>query len=140
MIAHYVSTVLIPMSDIVVDLHSGAMTLNYLPTILMHQPEDHDWNRRTRAALLAFGAPIALISRELDNTVYLDTIAENMGKIALSAEVGGAGRVTSVALREASQRHSRVAGGRRAKLSAPVATCAFLPEARSAFGRGWGVG
>ncbi len=88
MIAHYVSTVLIPMADIVVDIHSGGMTLEYLPTILMHELEDADWNRRARAALMAFGAPIALISRELDNAVYLDTIAENMGKIALSAEFG----------------------------------------------------
>ena len=94
MIAHYVSTVLIPMADAVVDLHSGGMTLEYLPTILMHELEDQDWNRRTRAALLAFAAPIALISRELDNAVYLDTIAENMGKIALSAELGGAGRLS----------------------------------------------
>jgi N-alpha-acetyl-L-2,4-diaminobutyrate deacetylase len=95
MIAHYVSTVLIPMADIVVDIHSGGMTLEYLPTILMHELEDADWNRRTRAALMAFGAPIALISRELDNAVYLDTIAENMGKIALSAEFGGAGRLST---------------------------------------------
>jgi N-alpha-acetyl-L-2,4-diaminobutyrate deacetylase len=95
MIAHYVSTVLIPMADIVVDIHSGGMTLEYLPTILMHELEDADWNRRTRAALMAFGAPIALISRELDNAVYLDTIAENMGKIALSAEFGGGGRLST---------------------------------------------
>jgi N2-acetyl-L-2,4-diaminobutanoate deacetylase len=94
MIAHYVSTVLIPMADIVVDIHSGGMTLDYLPTIIMHELDDADWNRRTRAALMAFGAPIALISRELDNAVYLDTVAENMGKIALSAELGGAGRLS----------------------------------------------
>jgi N-alpha-acetyl-L-2,4-diaminobutyrate deacetylase len=95
MIAHYVSTVLIPMADIVVDIHSGGMTLEYLPTILMHELDDADWNRRTRAALMAFGAPIALISRELDNAVYLDTIAEDLGKIALSAEFGGAGRLST---------------------------------------------
>jgi N-alpha-acetyl-L-2,4-diaminobutyrate deacetylase len=95
MIAHYVTTVLIPMADIVVDLHSGGMTLEYLPTILMHELEDESWNRQTRAAMLAFGAPIALISRELDNAVYLDTIAERLGKIALSAELGGAGRLST---------------------------------------------
>ena len=98
MIAHYVSTVLIPMADIVVDIHSGGMTLDYLPTIIMHEQNDADWNRRTRAALLAFGAPIALISRELDNAPYLDTIAENMGKITLSAELGGGGRLSSYTL------------------------------------------
>lgn len=95
MIAHYVSTELIPMADIVVDLHSGGMTLEYLPTILMHELEDEDWNRRTRSAMLAFRAPIALISRELDDAVYLDTIAERLGKIALSAELGGAGRLSA---------------------------------------------
>jgi len=94
MIAHYVSTVLIPMADIVVDIHSGGMTLDYLPTIIMHELDDEDWNRRTRAALIAFGAPIALISRELDNAVYLDTVAENLGKITLSTELGGAGRLS----------------------------------------------
>src|SRR6516164_7540475 len=98
MIAHYVSTVLIPMADIVVDIHSGGMTLDYLPTIIIHEQNDADWNRRTRAALLAFAAPIALISRELDNAVYLDTIAENMGKITLSAELGGGGRLSSYTL------------------------------------------
>jgi N-alpha-acetyl-L-2,4-diaminobutyrate deacetylase len=42
MIAHYVSTVLIPMADIVVDLHSGGKSLEYLPTILMHELDDAD--------------------------------------------------------------------------------------------------
>lgn len=107
MIAHYVSTELIPQADIVVDLHSGGMTLEYLPTILMHELEDEEWNRRTRAAMLAFSAPIALISRELDNTVYLDTIAERLGKIALSAELGGAGRLSvgTIAVAEAGIRN-----------------------------------
>jgi N-alpha-acetyl-L-2,4-diaminobutyrate deacetylase len=95
MIAHYVSTVLIPTADIVVDLHSGGMTLEYIPTIIMHERDDADWNCRTKAALMAFGAPVALVSRELDNATYLDTIAENLGKIALSAELGGAGKLSA---------------------------------------------
>jgi N2-acetyl-L-2,4-diaminobutanoate deacetylase len=98
MIAHYVSSVLIPMADIVVDLHSGGTTLEYIPTIIMHERGDAEWIRRTRAAMLAFGAPIALISRELDNAVYLDTIAENLGKITLSAELGGAGTLSRKSL------------------------------------------
>src|SRR5215469_1813508 len=124
MIAHYVSTVLIPMADIVVDLKSSGMTLEYLPTILMHELEHQDWNRRTRAALLAFEAPIALISRELDNAVYLDTIAENMGKIALSAELGGGGRLSmsTIAVAEAGMlnllRHFGILKGSAAERSA----------------------
>jgi ectoine utilization protein EutE len=98
MIAHYVSTVLIPMGDIVVDLHSGGMTLDYIPCVALHEQDDAQWMRTTMAALQAFGAPVALISRELDNAVYLDTIAENLGKITLSAELGGAGTVAKGSL------------------------------------------
>lgn len=94
MIAHYVSSVLIPTADIVVDLHSGGMTLEYIPTVVMHERGDAEWTRTTLAALLAFGAPLALVSRELDNAVYLDTVAENLGKITVSAELGGGGRVS----------------------------------------------
>jgi ectoine utilization protein EutE len=98
MIAHYVGSVLIPMADIVVDLHSGGRTLEYIPAIIMHERDDAEWTRRTRAAMLAFGAPIALVSRELDNAVYLDTIAENLGKITISAELGGAGTLSRQSL------------------------------------------
>jgi N-alpha-acetyl-L-2,4-diaminobutyrate deacetylase len=47
---------------------------------------------------MAFGAPVALISRELDNAMYLDTVAENLGKVTLSAELGGAGKLSMRAL------------------------------------------
>jgi N-alpha-acetyl-L-2,4-diaminobutyrate deacetylase len=94
MIAHHVASVLIPLADIVVDLHSGGMTLDYVPTAVMHWRDDPAWMAATLAAVRAFGAPIALVSRELDNAVYLDTIAENLGKITLSAELGGAGTVS----------------------------------------------
>lgn len=98
MIAHYVSSVLIPMADIVVDLHSGGSTLEYIPTVMMHARDDPEWTRRTMAALEIFGAPIALVSREIDSAIYLDTIAESLGKITLSAELGGAGTVSRSAL------------------------------------------
>ena len=36
MIAHYVSQVLLPLADIVVDIHSGGRTLQFLPSVNMH--------------------------------------------------------------------------------------------------------
>ena len=92
-IAHYVSTVLIPLADIVVDLHSGGATLDYIPCVLLREQADPARMRATLAAVMAFGAPIALVAREPDDTVYLDTVAERLGKIALLAELGGAATV-----------------------------------------------
>jgi predicted deacylase len=60
-IAHYVDSVLFPRADIVVDLHSGGSSLDYLPFASMHESPDASVNRRGLAALKAFGAPLSLV-------------------------------------------------------------------------------
>lgn len=60
-IAHYIDSVLYPMADVHHDLHSGGSSLQYLPFASMRTGADDALNRRARAALLAFGAPIGLV-------------------------------------------------------------------------------
>lgn len=93
-IAHYVWSELMPLSDVVVDLHSGGHSLNFVPSAVMHELDDHDMMARTEAALKAFGAPVGLILKELDSAGMLDTAAEEMGKLFISTELGGAAMVT----------------------------------------------
>jgi N-alpha-acetyl-L-2,4-diaminobutyrate deacetylase len=95
MIAHYVSTELFPLADIVLDIHSGGKTLEFVPCAVMHELEDKALMKRTMGALLAFGAPVGLVLLELDNEGMLDTAVEGMGKIFLSTEIGGGGTVTT---------------------------------------------
>lgn len=94
MIAHYVTSHLLPMADIVVDLHSGGKTLNFLPSAVMHYLEDGHRMDRTMEAVKAFGAPAGMVLRELDSQGMLDTAAEEMGRIFVTTELGGSGTLT----------------------------------------------
>ncbi len=102
MIAHFVQTQLLPLADVVLDIHSGGKTMIFAPCAVMHEVEDVDLKRRTIEALLAFGAPYGLVLIEPDDQGLLDSAAEEMGKIFLGPELGGGGMVThdSVAIAE----------------------------------------
>ena len=91
MIAHYVTSEILPMVDAAVDIHSGGKTLSFLPCAVMHQLPDPDLMDRTMAALLAFGAPHGLVLLELDAEGMLDSAAETLGKVFISTELGGGG-------------------------------------------------
>ncbi len=99
MIAHYVYTELLPRADVVLDIHSGGKTLDFLPCAVMHELEDKALEEKTLAALRAFGAPVGLVLLELDNEGMLDTAVEGMGKIFLSTELGGGGTLRTDTLR-----------------------------------------
>ena len=101
MIAHYLHSELLPLCDVVADLHSGGKTLNFIPSAIMHQLDDKKRMQATLDALLAFGAPIGLVLRELDAEGMLDTAVEEMGKIFISTELGGGGSVTAETVRVA---------------------------------------
>lgn len=103
MIAHYVYHQLLPLADVVVDLHSGGKTLEFVPSVIMHELPDRKLHEGTFAALKAFGAPVAAILTELDSEGMLDTAVERLGKIFISTELGGAGTTTARTLRISEQ-------------------------------------
>jgi N2-acetyl-L-2,4-diaminobutanoate deacetylase len=90
-IADYFSSVLLPMSDFVLDVHSGGKTLDFLPFAAYHELEDKQQQAACEAATLAFGAPWYLSLIELDAAGMYDTQAESMGKVFVSTELGGGG-------------------------------------------------
>jgi N-alpha-acetyl-L-2,4-diaminobutyrate deacetylase len=95
MIADYVRRRLLPLADAVIDLHSGGKTLNFLPFCGMHVLPDPAQMAATRAALLAFGAPLSLVIQEFDVAGMLDTAVEELGKPFLFTELGGGGTATA---------------------------------------------
>src|SRR3546814_3956700 len=54
MIAHYVATVLVPRADLVLDLHSGGRTLDFVPFAATHRLADKALEARAIAAVEAF--------------------------------------------------------------------------------------
>lgn len=107
MIAHFVSHNILPLVDVVVDIHAGGKTLDFLPCAVIHELDNELQMSKTLAALQAFGAPIGLVLKELDAAGMLDTVVEDMGKVFVSTELGGGGTVTphSVALAETGVRN-----------------------------------
>ncbi|MDH3688597.1 MAG: succinylglutamate desuccinylase/aspartoacylase family protein [Gammaproteobacteria bacterium] len=95
MIAHYVYTEVLPLADVVVDIHAGGKSMTLVPCAVIHELEDRAMMERTLAAMRVFGAPLGLVLVELDSDGMLDTAVEEMGKVFISAELGGGGTVTT---------------------------------------------
>ena len=94
-IADYFQRHLLPLADIVLDLHSGGRTLAFLPFAAAHELPDKDQQARCEAAMEAFGAPYSLLLLELDSVGMYDSAAEAMGKVFVSTELGGGGTATA---------------------------------------------
>ena len=94
-IADYVTRVLMPPADLVVDVHSGGKTLDFLPFAACHSLPDHpELEARCTAAMTAFGAPYAVKLLEIDDAGMLDSEAERAGKVFVTSELGGGGTAT----------------------------------------------
>ena len=94
-IADYFQRVLLPMADLVLDIHAGGKTLEFVPFAAGHLLENKDQQEKAMAAVEAFGAPYSLMLLELDSVGMYDTAAEQMGKVFVSTELGGGGSSTA---------------------------------------------
>lgn len=94
-IAHYFTTQLVPMADVVVDFHSGGKTLDFVPFACAHVLEDKAQQAACLAAVKAFNAPYTMMLLEIDSAGMYDTIVEEQGKIFVTTELGGGGSATA---------------------------------------------
>jgi N-alpha-acetyl-L-2,4-diaminobutyrate deacetylase len=90
-IADYIQRHLLPMADLVLDIHSGGKTLEFLPFAAAHRLPDKTQEARCIAAMEAFNAPYSMMLLELDAVGMYDSAAEEMGKTFVSTELGGGG-------------------------------------------------
>ena len=94
MIAHYLTTKIIPLTDVLVDIHSGGKTMMFSPFSTYQNVPNIGVNQQAKEAALAFAAPICLEIIELDPDGMLDTTVANMGKVFVGTELGGGGTTT----------------------------------------------
>ena len=97
-IAHYISHVLVPMSDLVLDYHSGGKTLDFLPYAAAHYLNDDAQQTACVAAMRAFAAPWSMMMREIDAVGMFDTTVEQQGKVFVTTELGGGGTATAASV------------------------------------------
>ncbi len=94
-IADYVTRHLIPLADIVLDFHSGGRTLDFLPYAAAHELSDKAQETRCFEAVAAFAAPYSMKMLEIDAVGMLDTTVEELGKVFVTTELGGAGTASA---------------------------------------------
>ena len=94
-VADYFMRTLLPEADVVLDIHSGGKTLEFLPLAAAHVQDDKAQQEKCVAAMRAFNAPYSMIFLEIDNTGMYDTAAEEQGKVFVSTELGGGGTTTA---------------------------------------------
>jgi N-alpha-acetyl-L-2,4-diaminobutyrate deacetylase len=90
-IADYFQRTLIPMADIVLDIHAGGKTLDFLPFAAVHILHDKQQQAACVAAMDAFNAPYSMMMLEIDGASMYDSAVEDQGKVFVSTELGGGG-------------------------------------------------
>lgn len=88
-IAHYLTNTLFPLSDVVVDIHSGGRSLEFIPCGHMHLVDDLEQRRKMLAGMLAWNTDFAFLYADIAGTGLLPVEAESQGKVVVTAEMGG---------------------------------------------------
>ncbi len=94
-IADYFMRTLVPQADLVVDIHSGGKTLEFLPLAAVHVLDNKKQQEKCVAAMQAFNAPHSMVLLEIDDTGMYDSAVEEQGKVFVSTELGGGGTTTA---------------------------------------------
>ena len=88
-IAHYMAHAIIPLADVVVDIHSGAVTAHWIPCVNMHHVSDDRQMERMIETAKVWGTPYIFIYRDIAGSGLLVGHAESLGKTTLGTEIGG---------------------------------------------------
>ncbi len=95
-IAHYVESVLLPQTQVALDLHAGGKASEYLPCAYVYEGGPQDAAKRALAH--AFGAGFAVFVGSTAETRSLSAACERTGVPMIAAELGGGGMLSRDAL------------------------------------------
>lgn len=126
MLAHYLTTVLFPLADIVFDIHTGGRSMDFVPCATMHLVPDLVQRKKMIEGTEAWNSDFAFMYADVAGTGLLPVEAERQGKIVITTEMGG-GEVVTPAVHRITQSglrnvlvHFGVIKGEKAPRSKPV--------------------
>lgn len=99
-IAYHIETELVSRADLVIDLHSGGSSLEYIPSALVHAHAEPERHASALRLLEVFGAPIGYVVQQPqgeDRTLM--GAADRRGIPCLAAELGGGGALSVTSAR-----------------------------------------
>ncbi len=95
-VAHDLSSVLVPMADIVIDIHTGGRSTDFEPCAHMHLvPKGPQWEAML-AGTEAWNTDFCFLYADIAGTGLLPVEAESQGKIVITTEMGGSENVTAL--------------------------------------------
>ncbi len=89
MLADYLTTVLFPLADIVIDMHTGGRSMDFVPCAHMHLVPDREQRRQMKSGTEAWNCDLAFIYADVAGSGLLPVEAERQGKIVITTELGG---------------------------------------------------
>ncbi len=89
MIAHYLTTVLFPQADLVIDIHTGGRSVDFVPCAHMHLVPAGPQRAAMLAGTEAWNSDICFLYADIAGTGLLPAEAERQGKIVITTEMGG---------------------------------------------------
>src|SRR5205085_723528 len=99
MLAHWVDSAILPQCQVVMDLHSGGKTGEYLPVGYFRQAGDRAFMEKKVAAFKAFAAPMTVVVGPTSDDRSLSAASDRHGVPMVSAELGGLGTISPEAFR-----------------------------------------
>lgn len=90
-IADYMARHMLPLADLVVDIHDGGKTLEFIPMACTHVLDDKKAEESGWVFARAFRAPYTCKLVEIDTIGMWDTLVEESGTPFMTTELGGSG-------------------------------------------------
>ena len=108
-IAHYIDSVIMPMCDAGMDLHSGGKSAEYIPSTFLSTHPDQALMKKMLGMIDAFSAPYTMVYDGMKMPVSLDVSAQNRHSIPfICTEAGGKGSVNPAVVQMKTQGIYRV--------------------------------
>ena len=92
-LADFFTRVLFPLADTVIDMHSGGRTAWFLPCSHMHVVDDPVQRRAMLEGMQAWNSDWHFLYVDVNGHGLLPVEAEDQGKVVITTELGGGGRV-----------------------------------------------
>ena len=92
-LADYLTRFLFPPADVVIDMHSGGRTAWFVPCSHMHVVENAAQRRAMLAGMQAWNSDHHFLYIDVNGSGLLPVEAEDQGKLVITTELGGGGRV-----------------------------------------------
>jgi N-alpha-acetyl-L-2,4-diaminobutyrate deacetylase len=92
-LADFLTRFLFPPADVVIDMHSGGRSAWFMPCSHMHVVDDAEQRRAMLAGMQAWNSDYHFLYVDINGTGLLCVEAEQQGKVVITTELGGGGRV-----------------------------------------------